>query len=214
MKRQLLFLIFLLSSTLLSAQVVRSGVVRRTTNVVKLEEKEKEKPVYSTPYGHEIGRLTHFVGGGIGADSVSLTLSLDYALQYRWSESLSAGVGVSGGYSSVYDDKFGINLRANIKYHILAKSQPTNLLQPFVALWLEYAIPYAEHSYYPEFKEYGSYPLGGTIEIGADLYKYKYPMYLSLNLYLRQAYEFYSTSMAEDKEGIVVAPSVRVGIKF
>jgi len=175
MKRTILTFIFFIGfATLLSGQVVRSGVVRRTTNVVKVEEKKPEKPVYSTPYGHEIGHFTHSAAIILGYEDYGDEIfGLEYSAQYRFSPLFSAGGGIWAGWWWPFGilplHHFGFEPRINGKFHPLAEKFPKSPFQPYAALWIGTLIPRYENKTSNYEQSIDSYVIF-TPEIGCDWY--------------------------------------------
>ena len=197
MKKLLITILALVGfATLAQAQIVRSAVVKKTNVVV-----EKEKTTAGA-WGDEIGRIVHFVG--IQTDFLDVA-GLDYAAQYRFSPLFSAGVGIWGGYGDWYEDKLGIELRANSRIHPMALFNPHTPYQPFVSLWAGYSTP---NMYEKRVNDYGYKPFVATIEAGCDIYTSKRPIQLSLNL------NFLSFEDGHDHQEIHCYFYLKGGIKF
>lgn len=204
MKRLYLTLLLLVSTVCLAnAQMIRpSGVVRKTK--VKIE---REKTNGS--WADEIGRWTHSAGALAGSDWDDVMLAVDYTLQYRFNPLLSAGFGAWCGVWCAYEDFFGIDLRANLKIHPLANIKPDSRFQPYVALWGDIIIPNNDSK--NSMAEYGTDVLAGTAELGCDIYGSRFPIYISLNLNIRNDYGEYEWDVWDE---LVYSVFLKGGIKF
>ncbi len=222
MKRTLLLILVLLgTSAIVNGQaIIRSGgVVRRTTNVVKIEQEEKgkiaQKDSEGAVYDDEIGTFTHSAGALVGTDITDAKdedsiIALDYNLQYRFNPLFSAGVGVWCGLSDNYEGDFGMNLRANLKLHPIATIAPGSKYQPYLALWGEWLIPNDEVRNSSEGD--GTNALAVTTEVGCDIYGGRFPFYISLNTTLREDYK--ESSVGQHFEYPMVCLILKGGIRF
>lgn len=206
MKRFCLTLLVLVSAvSLANAQIIRSsGVVKKTRVSVEREKTEKVKTNETYSWQNEVGRITHSAGVVLGSDFDMLMLMADYNAQYRFSPLFSAGVGAWVGMWGGYDDEFGLNLRANVKFHPLATLRPESKYQPYIALWGDVIIPNADYTWA------GTDPIAMTAEIGCDIYGNHRPLFVAFSLNIRNdwgnEYMFWEES--------VYSPCLKVGMKF
>ncbi len=203
MKRFALLLFALVGAVgLANAQMIRpSGVVKQTR--VKIEREKTTIGVWSD----EVGRITHSVGALASLDYAGL----DYTAQYRLSPLLSVGAGIWGGYGDWYDDKIGVELRANVRVHPLALFKSESQFQPYVSVWAGYITPNLWIIYnggnQNGGKEWGHHPFALTFEAGCDAYKWGRPLFLSFNLNMNTFDDY-------DEEYWLFGAYLKGGIKF
>lgn len=228
MKRTLLLILVLLgTSAIVNGQaIIRSGgVVRRTTNVVKIEQEEREKPAKKernegVVYEHEIGTFTHSGGLVLAYDEYGeVPFGLDYNIQYRFSPLFSAGAGAWLGAWNAFGG-FGFEPRINGKVHPLATYMPNSEFQPYVALWIGTPIPRLEYKAAGYENGVDSFVLFSP-EIGCDWYRDGRTWFASLTFNSYREYEWnsyydsWSGNYYDDtNEWSIITCFLKVGLRF
>lgn len=221
MKRLLTITLSLLAlSTIASAQVVRSGVVRRTTNRVQVEEQTapEESVASDAVYQHEIGTYTHSVSAVFGWDEYGDELvGVDYTVQYRFSPLLSAGGGIWAGwwwpFGILSIGHFGFEPRVNIRIHPLAESHPNSPFQPYASLNLGTLLP-------PFEVDGGNYGYGVdswailTGEIGCDWYRKGRTLFASININSFHEYEWEVGEYSYNNDWNILSLMFKIGVRF
>lgn len=137
MKRLIILLALSIATLSLHAQVIRSGVVHRTTHTIN-----RATPQYSTPYEAEIGRWTQSVGAELGFDFDGVVVvGGRYNIAFRPIAPMVVNFSGFAGYRST-DFDFDVIVRPTVQFYPLTYINPTSRIQPFVGEGFGMSIPY------------------------------------------------------------------------
>lgn len=138
MKRLILLLALSIATLSLNAQVIRSGVVHRTTHTI-----ERAKPQFATPYEAEIGRWTQSAGAELGFDfDGEVVVGGRYNIAFRPIAPVVVNFSGFAGYRTTDDINFDIIVRPTVQFYPLTYIKPTSRVQPFVGEGFGMSIPY------------------------------------------------------------------------
>lgn len=138
MKRLILLLALSIATLSLNAQVIRSGVVHRTTHTI-----ERAKPQFATPYEAEIGRWTQSAGAELGFDfGGEGVVGGRYNIAFRPIAPVVVNFSGFAGYRTTDDIEFDIIVRPTVQFYPLTYIKPTSRVQPFVGEGFGMSIPY------------------------------------------------------------------------